>query len=71
MESLENKIELNKSEAIAKIKIITEQVFQLGFNDYEIPDLKNILKMVINDEMDPKEGLRLATQILDSKQDYH
>jgi len=57
--------------AIAQIKAIKGEVAVMGFNDYEIPALDDLISCLEKRTCTPEEALRAAEHVRDSKQDYH
>jgi len=60
-----------KEQAASEIRMIMQECYMMGANDYEIPTLKQLEEDVREGEIDPEEGIKRAREILGSKQDYH
>ncbi len=58
-------------ETIRKIEFIKQQVAVEGANNYEIPELNNLLEKVKAGDISPEQGLREAEIIQESKNSYH
>jgi uncharacterized Fe-S cluster-containing radical SAM superfamily enzyme len=55
----------------AEIGGILAEVSVMGFNDYEIPALQELMRKVSAGEIDPQLALGQARSIRGGKQDYH
>lgn len=53
------------------IMMIRQEVYMMGANDYEIPELDRLLEKLRKGEIKPKDALAQARAIQARKQDYH
>lgn len=65
------KAPIDKNVALAEIEGLRLQVMGMGANDNETEFFNRLRDQVANGTIAPEEGIRLALEIVDSKQDYH
>lgn len=71
---LENELERKPTdiyEAILRIEAVIGECSQMGANDSEIPELRDLVEQVRDRRIEPDKAIRKAESILASKQDYH
>lgn len=62
---------ISLDEAFIKIQAIEQDCYVMGANDYERSAFQQIRKQMRDQIITPEEAVKMAQQILDSKQDYH
>ena len=63
--------EPTKSEALARMAAIEQQIYQTGAVDTEPSTLESIRKALLAETIEPSEALRQAEKVLAGRQDYH
>ncbi|MFA5644115.1 MAG: hypothetical protein WC928_01135 [Patescibacteria group bacterium] len=65
-----NKAPLSEGEAEMKIRFILQEVQQIGSNDSEPFEIRQVLESLRKKQITPEEALRRAMGIQNGKQDY-
>jgi len=71
IETQSESIIIDKNEAHKIIQACLQTCSVMGANDHEFSTLKNIEKMLDDNTVTAEEAVRMANDVIASKQDYH
>ncbi len=63
--------EKTKKEVLNELGALRQDVYRMGANDSEIPEIDRIIEQFRNGECTAEEALAKVYKIKNSKQDYH